>query len=587
MGVVRPLCCFLLLAGLASAQTAVFPLRDIRPGMKGTGKTVFEGSRVDEFQVEVLGVLENSGPKQSLILARLSGGPLERTGVMQGMSGSPVYIDGRLAGAVAMSFALSKEPIAAIRPIEDMLGIGDQPQPQQRRARLWDGELAKSLPPPSEVATGGARLVEIATPVSFAGFSPGVVAHFAPQLRALGLEPTQGIAGGRSPAGVAPPGSIEPGSMITVQLMTGDLSIGADGTVTHVDGSRIYAFGHRFLSVGATELPFARSEVLALLPNLSTSFKISAAREWAGTITQDRTVAVAGEIGLKAAMLPVSISVVRHDGNGPERRSSYNMEVVRDPILSPFLLQMAVLSAIEATEHLIGPSTFAVSGQIDFEGSVVPMKLDNAFAGDANVPAQVALGAATSMSYAMQSGFDALRPRRVALTIDAYPSRRTLNIEQLWASRRVVKPGEPFDVIVLLSGDNGLEITRKVTYRVPVGARPGLLQVTAADAGSMNLIDFRQMLTQSPRSAGQLVSMMNAMRPSTSAWVRLWRAEPSFDIQGDTLPDPPPSAAMVLARSNSSLNPAQVMPNSKVAEFEVPAGMVVTGSKTIQVEVKE
>jgi hypothetical protein len=587
MGVVRPLCCFLLFAGLASAQTAVFPLRDIRPGMKGIGKTVFEGSRVDEFQVEVLGVLENSGPKQSLILARLSGGPLERTGVMQGMSGSPVYIDGKLAGAVAMSFALSKEPIAAIRPIEDMLSIADQPQPQQRRARLWDGELAKSLPPPSEVATGGGRLVEIATPVSFAGFSPGVVAHFAPQLRALGLEPTQGIAGGSSPAGAAPPGSIEPGSMITVQLMTGDLSIGADGTVTHVDGNRIYAFGHRFLSVGATELPFARSEVLALLPNLSTSYKISAAREWAGTITQDRTVAVAGELGRKAAMMPVSISVVRHGENGPERQSSYNLEVVRDPILSPFLLQMAVLSTIEATEHMIGASTFAISGQIDFEGSAVPMKLNNAFTGDANVPAQAALGAATSVSYVMQSGFDALRPRRVALTIDAYPSRRTLNIEQLWTSRRVVKPGEPFDIIVLLSGDNGLEITRKVTYSVPVGARPGLLHVTAAEAGLMNLVDFRQMLTQSPRSAGQLVSMMNAMRSSTSAWVRVWRAEPSFDVQGSTLPDPPPSAALVLARSNSSLNPAQVVPNSKVAEFEVPAGMVVTGSKTIQVEVKE
>lgn len=556
--------------------------------MKGIGKTVFEGTRIDDFQVEVLGILENAGPKQSLILARLSGGPLDRTGVLQGMSGSPVYFEGKLAGAVAMTFALSKEPIAAIRPIEDMLAIGAAPQPQNlHRARLWDGELAKALPPPSEFATGGARLVDIATPVSFGGFTPGAVSHFSPQLRALGLEPTQGIAGGSKPTGAAQPGSVQPGSMITVQLISGDLSMGADGTVTCVEGNRIYAFGHRFLSVGSTELPFARSEVLALLPNLSTSFKISAAREWAGTITQDRTVAVAGEIGRKAATLPVSISVIRHGGAGPERRSSYNLQLVRDPVLSPFLLQMAVFSTIDATEQLIGESTFAVTGEVQFEGAVAPMKLDNAYAGDVNMPAQVALGTATPVSYVMQSGFEALQPKRVALSIDVYPARRTLEIDQLWASRREVKPGESLDLILVLSGDDGLELTRKVTYRVPIGARPGPLQITAADAASMNLIDFRQMLTQTPRSASQLVSMMNAMRPSTSAYLRIWRAEPSYDVQGNTLPDPPPSAAMVLARSNSSLNPAAVVPNSKVAEFDVPAGMVVAGSKTIQVEVKE
>ncbi len=579
--------CVLLFTALAWGDPAVFPLRDIRPGMKGIGKTVFSGDRIEEFQVEVLGVLENVGPKQSIILARLSGGPLERTGVMQGMSGSPVYIEGRLAGAVAMAFALSKEPIAGIRPIEDMLRIGQPAQPPPARARLWDGELARALPPPSEFAAGGARLVEIATPVSFAGFTENTIAHFAPQLRALGLQPMQGVAGGGTPKGSAKPGTVQPGSMITVQLVSGDLSVGADGTVTHVDGNRVFAFGHRFLTLGATEMPFARSEVLALLPNLSTSFKISAAREWAGTITQDRSVAVAGELGRSAATVPVSISVARRIGKVPDPPVFYNLRMARDRILSPFLLQMAVFSAIDATEQVFGESTFAVTGEVEFEGAVAPMKLNNTFAGDVNLPVQVALGTAVPFSYALQSGFDALQPKRVSLAIEVIPQKRTLQVDQLWASRREVRPGEPVELTVLLTGDNGLEMTEKATYVVPVGARPGPLQITATDANTINLTEFRQMLLQTPRSAVQLVSMMNSMRPNTSAYLRVWRTEPSYDVQGDTLPDPPPSAAMILARSNASLNPTPALPNSKLAEFEIPAGMVVTGSKTIQVEIKE
>ncbi len=579
--------CVLLFAGLACANTAIFPLRDIRPGMKGIGKTVFAGDRIEDFQVEVLGILENIGPKQSLILARLSGGPLDRTGVMQGMSGSPVYIDGRLAGAVAMAFALSKEPIAGIRPIEDMLRVDEPAQPQPRRAQVWDGQLAKALPPPSEFIAGGARLVEIATPISFSGFTQGTVEHFAPQLRALGLQPMQGVAGGGSPVRQARPGAVQPGSMITVQLISGDLAVGADGTVTHVDGSHIYAFGHRFLTIGATEMPFARSEVLTLLPNLSTSFKISAAREWAGAITQDRSVAVAGELGKTASTLPVSITVTRHGVRAAGKPMSYDLKMMRDRILSPFLLQMAVFSAIDATEQVFGESTFTVTGEVEFEGAVAPMKLNNTFAGDFNLPAQVAMGTAMPVSYAMQSGFDALRPKRVAVAIEAYPRKRTLQIDQLWASRREVRPGESVEFTLVMAGDNGAEVTRKVNYRVPVGARPGSLQVTAADANAINLTEFRQMLVQAPRSANQLVSMMNDMRRNTNAYLRVWRTEPSFDVQGENLPDPPPSAAMIMGRANASLNITPAMPNSKIAEFEVPAGMVVTGSKTIQLEIKE
>ncbi len=588
MVIVRFLCS-LLFAGVLCAQPQFFPLRDIRPGMKGIGKTVFSGNRIEEFQVEILGVLDNVGPKQSIILAKLSGGPLAETGVMQGMSGSPVYIDDRLAGAVAMGFSFSKEPIAGIRPIEEMLRV-PEPAPPTVLARTWDGNLTKILPPPGDILAAGGRMVDVATPVSFGGFTRKAIEHFATELRALGLEPLQGMSGG-SPVGPIPgdPSTLKPGSMISVQLLSGDMSVGADGTVTYIDGKRIYAFGHRFLSVGNTDLPFARAEVLTLLPNINSSFKISAARELMGTMTQDRSTAVAGELGLRANTIPLSISVARHGaGDEPPAKSAYEMQLVNDRVLSPFLLQMAVFSAIDATERTVGDSSLAVAGQVEFQGGVPPLKLDNLYSGDLNLAQAVSLSTAVPVAYAMQSGFDALRVKRVALSIDSFPRKRQLQIDQVWTSKREVRPGESFDITVLLAGENGAEFTRKVTYRVPVGAPVGALQITAADANTMNITEFRGMLTTAPKSPGQLVSFINSLRVNSKAYIRVWRAEAAYDIQGETLPDPPPSAAMILARMQPSLSSGQAASNSKVAEFHIAAGdMVVAGSKTVQVEVKE
>lgn len=584
----RFLCGLTLAAALSAAQ--YFPLQDVRPGLKGVGKTVFSGTRIEEFQVEILGVLPNIGPKQSLILARLSGGPLAQTGVLQGMSGSPVYIDGKLLGAVAMGFAFSKEPIAGIRPIEDMLRVADAPPaPAPTRARLtaWDGKLTSLVPKRDDVLAEGERMIDIATPVSFGGFTRNTIEHFAPQLRALGLEPRQGMGGGANLApALGDPAELQPGSMISVQLISGDLSVGADGTVTAIDGNRVYAFGHRFLSVGATDLPFARAEVLTLLPNLSTSFKISSARDWMGAITQDRSTAVAGELGRRANTIPLDITLTEH---GPAiRHTSYRMRMVNDRVLSPFLLQMAMFSAIDATERTTGEATLAVNGRVEFEGGGQPLKLSNTYAGDFNLAAQAAVATATPVAYAMQSGFDSLRPKSVELNIDSFPRKRQFQIDQLWASRREVRPGESVELTVVLAGDNGAELTRKVTYLVPIGAPQGPLQFTVADANVTNVTEFRQLLTTTPKSASQLIEFINGLRANTQAYLRVWRTEPSYDVGGDTLPDPPPSLSMILARSQPSLSATPPVPNSKVAEFSIPASdVVISGSKTIQVEVKE
>src|SRR5712692_5499100 len=495
----------------AAGATTFFPLQDVKAGMRGIGKTVFSGDRIEEFQVEILGVLENIGPKQSLILARLSGGPIEKTGVMQGMSGSPVYIDGKLLGAVAMAFPFSKEPIAGIRPIADMLSAPSK-SPPKAAIRLNDTDVLAALPKRAEAMMGGEKMIDIATPVSFGGFTRDTIERFAPRLRAMGLEPLQGISGGgRIPAGMGPAAALQPGSMISVQLVTGDLSIGADGTVTHIDGEHIYAFGHRFLSVGSTDLPFARSEVLTLLPSVSSSFKISAPRELMGSISLDHSTAISGELGRRAAMVPVSIRVA-----GPKGKpSSYKMEIVDDRFLSPFLLQMSVFSAIDATERTVGSGSFLVKGRIEFRDGSAPVKLDNMFAGDAGSAMQVAQSASIPLAYVLQGGFDTLRIKQVKLDIESFDEKKQFQIDHLFAGRREARPGEPIELTVGLAGENGALVTRKVVYPAPIGLGLGPLYFTVSDAGTANLTDFRQIIGASPRSAGQLISTVNQLKVNT------------------------------------------------------------------------
>ena len=582
----------LALAAALPAQTALFPLTDLKPGMRGTGRTVFNGNKIEDFQVEILGVLDNIGPKESLILARLSGGPLEHTGVMQGMSGSPVYIDGKLVGAVAMAFPFAKDPIAGIRPIEAMLLTSTAATPptpatlgQRAALALNERDLTRRIPRPEPVLSGEARMIDIATPLAFGGFSRATLDAFAPQLRALGLEPRQGVtSGGKIEPAMGNPADLKPGAMISVQLMAGDLSVGADGTVTHIDGNRIYAFGHRFLDIGSTALPFARAEVLTLLANTNTSFKISSAKEWMGTIYQDRNTAVAGELGKRPAMVPVSVSVSR----GGKPVESYQMQMVNDSLLSPLLLQMAVFSAIDATERTVGAGSIRVTGQIEFQNAASPLRIDNVYAADNGSPMLASLSAAVPVAFVMQGGFESLQLKNVSIVLEAFDQKKQLTIDGITTSRHDVRAGEKVVLSVSLSGENGAETVRRVEYQVPIGAEPGMLYFTVADASTANIADFRQVLTATARTPVQLVSIVNNLHPNTRAYVRVWRADPAFQLEGADLPDPPASVSLILAGSQSSSAGITQTRNSKIAEMEIDTGdMAVTGSKTVQVEVKE
>ena len=563
-------------AQLAYGQLAIYPLRDVRAGQHMIGKTVFQGNKIEEFQVEILGVLENVGPRQSIILARLSGGPLAETGVMQGMSGSPVYMDGRLVGAVALAFNFSKEPIAGIRPIEEMLAVGDSASPTA--PRVASNKLA------SNADSFASKLIDIATPVSFSGFTADTLDQFSPQLKKLGLEPRQGVSsGGKLPSKLGAPASLRPGDMIAVELLSGDMSIGAEGTVTAVDGKAIYAFGHQFMSVGNTNLPFARAEVLTLLPNLSSSFKISSPLEWMGSITQDRSTSIYGELGRKADTIPLSITVK----DGRRAPLAYHMQMIQDRVLSPYIVQTAVYSAMDATERTLGLASYSLRGGVEFVNGAPPLKLDNTYAGDFNVPLQASSGVASPLASILGAGFDTLKIKSINLEIEASERKRLLQVDQITASPKQVRPGDSVELSVTFNGENGLEMVKSLHYRVPVGAPAGTLSFTVSDGSLTNALDYQQMAPSVPKSPTQLVSFLNNLHPNTNAYVRVWRTDPAFEVQGQDLPDPPPSVGLILAKAQAAQG-AWIPRGSKVDELQIETGdVVVTGSKTVQVEVKE
>jgi len=567
----------LLTACLGGAQT-FFPLTDVHAGLRGVGRTVFQGERIDEFQVEILGVLENLAPRQTIILARLSGGPLAETGVLQGMSGSPVYIDGKLLGAVALGFPFSKEPIAGIQPIESMVSDA------MLSARGKQAALPQRLSaPPGELSN-------LPIPLSFSGFSAATSAVYSPGFSSIGFRLQQGAA---RPVGNSQgrADEIVAGSMISVGLITGDMNMTADGTVTYVDGKRIYAFGHRFLDAGPVELPFAHSEVIASIPTLNTSFKLSAPHAWVGTILSDRGTAVAGEIGRSPHTVPLTITV----NSSTTGNHVYRMQVANDRLLTPLLSQTALFSSIDATERSIGAGTLRIEGRAEFEGGLPALALRDVYVSDNALAQQAAANAVVPLGFVVGGGFANLRLKNLAFTVSQLDTKRQLRMTQAWASAHEAHPGDTVTITALLQGENGYETAQSAAYKIPIGAPNGLLNFTIGDAAGQNFADFAGVAQSSLQTPERLIEAINAYRSSEGIYVRVWRQQPAFSVAGampgGEMPDPPPSVMLILADPSSSAYANTTNAAARGSEvgsltMKLP-GYAVSGAKTVQLEIKD
>ena len=595
---------------VAPAQSNYMPVSEVRPGMVGTGRTVFEGDRLDEFRVHILGVLRNEiGPRRDLILARLEGGPLARTGVIAGMSGSPVYINGRLVGAVSYSLGeFATEPIAGITPIAEMVDAATLPAPRPRTARL---DMPAALTPdalyasirqsfaavrpfaesPADVRVTGASginaglgplLRPIATPVTLSGFSSTGSGLLGSLFRDLGFLPVAaGAPMQTTPVRDGVPLALRPGDPIGVSLMNGDLHLGATGTVTEVDGNRVYAFGHPFYGLGPTRFPMTRASVIAVLPSLASSSKIAVPGQVIGIIQQDRATTIAGTLGEGPELIPLTISLKSERGT----RKTFTMGMVSDQLLTPLLAYSAISEVLTSYERQNGTATYAIRGTATVKKYGV-LSFEDLFTGDQPSSAASAYVVAP-INFVLRNSFEDVDLEAVTLEVDASEQPRSATLERAWIDGTRVKPGSTVTLKVLLRTYRGEQVTKSVLVQIPPNAR-GSISMMVSDGTRLTQWESRELQIQPALTRGlpQMMRVLNDARKNNRLYVRLVTRDGGAVVKGESLAALPPSVLAVLEadRNGGSYRPLET---ALLGEWEIPTDYAVTGSRTLDIPLQE
>lgn len=580
----------------------IFPLSEIREGLKGKAWTVFRGTEPEEFNVEIFGVVTNAiGPKQDMIIGRLSGTNAERTFVFAGMSGSPVYIDGKLVGAISYSFPFAKEPICGITPFEQMASVIKDATTASLspitprtfayadlRRDLWGpAALVTSAP---RIATGfasdslmmavaGQTFVPISTPIYFSGISQQALSVFAPQLLQAGIMPVAASGGSTSMSSMVPSdeNTLLGGDSVVVHLSRGDVNISAAGTVTLRDGQKIYAFGHPFFSLGATNLPMSESHVVTVVPNVNNSFKLAVPDGMVGSLTQDRATGIYGSIGQTPKMIPVKIKLQTSRGMGQE----INFESVIDELLTPLIISAGVGNALSAQERSVGDLTIELKGEIRVKGEQ-PIVLYRRFAGP-QAPAFATSSVSIPVAALLRAGFDGLDITGVDLELAAFDGAKTASLERIELDRTQIKAGEPVEIKTIERTPAGAVIVQKIPVLIPADTAPGNLTITLGDG---NTVQQNSAITQfTPRTTAELIATINKLKRPDRLYAIVSRTNVGTIIGATELPNLPPS---MLATINNDRSVGGLKPTTQttIAEYELPFGeYLVTGSQNLTIEV--
>jgi hypothetical protein len=583
----------------------LFPIEDVKPGMKGVARTVFSGTEPEEFGVEILGVLPGfPGPRQSAIIARLTGANAERTGVFGGMSGSPVYINGRLVGAIAFSFPFSKEPIAGITPIKQMIDLFERGSDRNTREaseprtfsfrELASTDWKPNLPKPAVtgaplvasvaansplVSLLGQQFQPIATPVVFGGVSQEALALYAPQLQSNGLMPVSGVGGAAAITPLAPvtEKTLAAGTSVSVQLVRGDYSVAASGTVTFRDGNRIYAFGHPFLSLGSSDMPMTESSVVTVIPNTNNSFKLAVPGQMVGSISQDRASGIYGQLGQAPKMIPVKINL--HTSR--DRTDTYSYEVANDSFLTPLLLNLTIFSTITSSERSLGDATISVSGKINVVGQE-PIVVDRRFSA-ANAPMLAAGSIAVPVNALLSSGFENVQIGGITLDINSSETKYAASLERIALDRTEAGRGETVEIQAYVRTESGKQFVQRIPVQIPRDVPLGQLLVFVGDGGALQQGSAAQAFV--PQDLSQLVGAINKVKKSDRLYVKLFRITSGAVIGTSELPNLPPS---VIATLNSDRTSGGYTPTvlSPIYEKELPpADFVINGQQMIGIDV--
>ena len=571
----------------ATDQPPILPLEQVKPGMRGVAYTIFAGDKIEPFDVEVIGILPNlMGPKQSIILVQLHGEKAEHTGVVAGMSGSPVYVDGKLMGALSLKFGVFvKEPLAGVTPIEDILSIptGDASTPKALSVRSAVTQ-SERYPVPEKWAqaagaSGAAFLEPIEAPLVFSGFAPATLRQYANEWAPYGMV---AAAGGTAPA-ASDDAKVVPGDMVSMLLVQGDISMSAACTVTAVTEDRVYACGHPLFGLGASDMPLARGRTLTTLASDFNSTKIVNAGGVIGTLTEDRLTAVMGRIGPTPQMIPVDLTVVT-----PAGEKQFHSEMISNPKLTPLLMGIIAFNGLTQNTAYGEGSTMKLSGNIDINGHS-PVSLEDMYAPtDQFVPdgTFVASSVQTTFTRIFSNPYEMPKINKVSLRVESIPERRVASILNAWSEMSEAQPGDPVTIKVLLRPYRGEPMIRDVPITIPAQVNRGsTLRVQVSDADSLNRIP--NLVAAQGRLGGldQLISLLNRERRNNQLYVTLLKPTPTLLVEDKELPDAPLSQISVLDQKRLPGNSA-LLRESAAGEWSIHMDEIISGSTSVYIKIK-
>ena len=573
-----------------------FPLEEVRSGLRGTAWTVFEGRVPEAMEVEILGRMPNSiGPGQDMILARLHGAKPEFTGIVAGMSGSPVYVDGKLLGAISYRIGqFSKEPICGITPIGYMFQVRNLPG--TLNPVVPERPSLPALPPDGDVhrlsttalqasrANGESALTPIATPLIFSGFSPDTLERFGDNFRALGLQPVSGL-GGASPE-TAQPEPIVPGSAVSAILARGDLNIAGTCTVTYLDSKQLLACGHPITQYGDIDLPMTKAEVLATLPSPQNAFKIVNTTETVGAFTEDRSNAIAGSFAARAPMIPVTVELAPVAGSGLPARTLH-FEVLNNRELTPQVMLAGVYQSLSGTNTAGTEMSLRVTGAVSIAHNV-PLAIDGTFSSGEGQPAAVQAAVLLAQRFGRVYANPLEQPviTGVSLYAEVVPTRASAQIESARLSTDEARPGDTVTVQATIRPWQQPARVVDLPLHLPTTLESGPIRIVVGDGSTMD-----RLLSPPPASAPHplglpdTIAQLNRAHSNNRVYVALLDHETQGVTAAAALPSLPPDVVNTLQPLRESREISFTSETAKEAG-SVPMNAAVTGSQVLTLRIR-
>ncbi len=604
----------LTLAGSLTAQSAappkagkvdILPSAQLKPGMKATAWTVFEGTVPEAVPIEIIGLWKNAwGPKQDIIIGKM-GGKAQRTNVAGGMSGSPVYIDGKLIGAVALRLSVfSPDAICGITPIELMLEINDfdktvptdaksPTKPVARASIEMPNDMVRQVMAASDSALPQSLMMEpIGTPLVFSGFSDLTLKEFGPLLRQQGITPVLGGAGSgnyntKPIASYA--NALQPGQSVAGVLVNGDMSVTGLGTVTYNDGRRILAFGHPFFNMGPVDMPMSQGEILMVLASQFQPNKMGNATDIVGALKQDRHSGIMGVLGAESPMIPVNVKIrTMGEKNAVVKEKNLRYNIFTHQKWTPFLSMMTLFNSISGINEFSDELTYRLSGQVEFEGQG-RLRLENMqSASDAQMPASMILTGyvADRINRLFANQVQLPRMKSMDLTVDMIPERRLLTLESAWISASEVSPGDEVTVKAFLRPFRGPRVERELKIRIPDGLPKGEHRITLADGDALNRLQTFFVTQNRFLDLNGALSLLNQERRNNQLFVSVMQTKQTVFYDDKTLPGLPQSVLNVMQAGRTANRMVASYPETMVSQSSLDFDQVVTGSHTLKILVR-